>query len=222
MNQDLVSYYKQRAHEYDKVYKIPEEQNDLITASSIFQKILYNRTVLEIACGTGYWTEQISKTAKSILAMDINDEVIEIAKSRNINNNVSFAVANMKDFSTDIKFEGLFGGFIWSHILLQDLDQLLIRLSNMLTEDAEIVFIDSKQIEGSIHDKKRITRTDRFGNTYQTRQLENGTTHEVLKNFPTDDFLSEKLSQIGIGVRIINLEHYWIATCKTITVGKSY
>lgn len=215
MNQDLSTYYNDRAREYDKVYEIPDEQEDLIKSAVLFQNIFADKSVLEIACGTGYWTEKISKTANSIFATDINEIVIDIARTRKFNSNVVFQVADMNCLSIDKKFDGLFGGFIWSHILLQDLDNFLLRLKDLLNENAKIAFIDSKQVEGTNHDRKRITRIDQYGNTFQTRTLENGTTHEVLKNFPSKQFLTDKLLQISTEVEIIELEHYWIATSKT-------
>ena len=215
MNQDLSTYYNDRAREYDKVYEIPDEQEDLLKSAVLFQNIFANKSVLEIACGTGYWTEKISKTANSIFATDINEIVIDIARTRKFNSNVVFQVADMNCLSIDKKFDGLFGGFIWSHILLQDLDNFLLRLKDLLNENAKIAFIDSKQVEGTNHDRKRITRIDQYGNTFQTRTLENGTTHEVLKNFPSKQFLTDKLHQISTEVEIIELEHYWIATSKT-------
>lgn len=213
MNQNLISYYNKRAKEYDRVYQIPEEQEDLAKATEFFQTIFANKTLLEIACGTGYWTEQIAKTATAILATDINRNVIDIAKTRQYNNIVTFEIEDLFHLKTKNKFDALFGGFIWSHILLQDLDNLLASLKKNIIENGTMVFIDSKPIEGRYHDKKRITRTDEFGNTFQTRQLEDGSTYEVLKNFPNNDFLYSKLSKIATNINFIDLDHYWIAIC---------
>jgi ubiquinone/menaquinone biosynthesis C-methylase UbiE len=214
MNHDLISYYSDRAKEYDKVYQIPEEQEDLLKAAEYFQRIFKNKSVLEIACGTGYWTAQISETATSILATDINKTVIDIAKTRRFNNNVTFEVADLYSLTTNNKFDGIFGGFIWSHILLQDIDRLLAKLTDQIVGKGDVAFIDSRQIDRTNHEKKRITRVDEYGNTFQTRQLENGTTYEVLKNFPSTDFLFDKLSKFATDVKIIDLEYYWIATGK--------
>jgi ubiquinone/menaquinone biosynthesis C-methylase UbiE len=189
MNQNLTAYYNDRAKEYDKVYQNPDEQGDLLKAAACFQAIFNNKSVLEIACGTGYWTAEIAQTAASVVATDINKAMIDIAKTRRFNKQVSFEVADMYNLQTGNRFEGLFGGFIWSHILLQDLDGWLHKLSGLVVEKGDIVFIDSKKVEGTAHDKKRIARVDGWGNTFQQRQLENGTTHEVLKNFPDKDFI---------------------------------
>lgn len=212
MNQHLSSYYRDRAKEYDKVYQIPAEQEDLVKAAALFQQLFKNKSVLEIACGTGYWTEQIAKTADSILATDINESVIAIARTRDLKGTVQFEVADMYDLKMVKGFEGIFGGFIWSHILLQDLDKWLIKIKSLLVEHGEIVFIDSKPVAGTNHDKSRISRTDQFGNTFQTRILENGTQYEVLKNFPAQDFLVQKLSSIAANIQYIELDHYWIVT----------
>jgi len=214
MNDDLKSYYNERAKEYDKVYLNPDEQEDLQTATQIFQKIFSDKSVIEFACGTGYWTEQISKTAASIFATDINQSVIDIAKSRQFMNNVTFEVADMYNLAIDQKFDTAFGGFIWSHILLQELDKFLEKISGLVIPGGILVFIDSNPVEGTLHDKKQITKTDDEGNTYQTRILDNGLPHMVLKNFPTKDFILRKLSRIATGIEYISLNHYWVVSCK--------
>jgi SAM-dependent methyltransferase len=214
MNENLISYYDARAKEYEKVYLNPNEQKDLRKATKIFQDLFARKAVLEIACGTGYWTERIGQTAISIFATDINASVIEIAKKRQ-SENITFAVADIYNFTPVEKYESVFGGFIWSHILLQDLDKFLEQVKNFLKPNGTIVFIDGNAVAGTNHDIKNISKTDELGNTFQTRKLENGTSHLVLKNFPTKEFLSQRLSKIATEIQFIKLEYYWILICKT-------
>ena len=218
MNQDIIAYYNDRADEYDKVYQNPLEQGDLSNATVLFQTLFSQKTVLEIACGTGYWTERIAAVAANVDATDVNERMLAIARQRPMGDNVTFAVADMYDLALNKKYDAVFGGFIWSHILRQDLDGLLDRWKDCLQPDGTIVFIDSSYVEGTNHDPKKITKTDEYGNTWQTRTLDNGTAHLVLKNFPTKNFLAQKLSRIAKDVDFVELTHYWVAIGKISTL----
>lgn len=213
MNSDLVAYYKHRAKEYEKIYIKPERQSELRLAEQTIQDIFLNKKVLEIACGTGYWTEKLSTTAHSIVATDINEAVIEIAKAKLYpKNNVSFKIADFFDLDT-LKHESLFGGFIWSHITLQDLNHFISKINSLVESDGTVVLMDNNYVEGS---SSAITETDSFGNTYQARQLEDGTSHKVLKNFPTKEVVLQLLAGKVREIEFINLKYYWILKYKTI------
>jgi SAM-dependent methyltransferase len=214
MNSDIVSYYKDRAKEYEKIYSKPERQSDLLLAGQILQDTFAGKEVLEIACGTGYWTQKIAATAGSILATDINDAVIEVAKSKNYSPaKVDFQTADIFNLTGNVKHESLFGGFIWSHIKLQDLNNLIDITNSLVKNDGTIVFMDNNYVEGS---NLSVIDTDNLGNTYQTRALENGTTHRVLKNFPTEQFIRQLLTSKATDLNFINLEYYWILKYKNI------
>lgn len=219
MNTDIVSYYKDRAKEYEKLYSKPERQEDLKSAATILQEIFADKQVLEIACGTGYWTEKIAATATSIFATDINESVIEIAKKKDfLSKQVSFGIADIYNFSDNNKFESLFGGFIWSHILLQDLDKFLLTVNSLVSAGGTVVFMDNNYVEGSNHP---ITERDEHGNSFQTRKLEDNTTHLVLKNFPTEIFLQQKLKDMVGEFKFFNLTYYWIICYTTKTNNRN-
>lgn len=212
MNQDLIAYYNARAQEYEKVYLNPAEQGDLQASNRIFQRLFAQKTVLEIACGTGYWTGRIAEAATSILATDINESVVDIARHKVSGENIRFAVADMYTFVPEQPFQALFGGFIWSHILLQDLDPLLDKLRSFLYSGASFAFIDSNPVAGTKHALDQIAKIDEHGNTFQLRQLENGSSHLVLKNFPDTDFLHQKFSRIATDIEVTHLHYYWIVS----------
>ena len=214
MNSDIVSYYKDRATEYEKIYSKPERQSDLLRAEQILQDTFANKDVLEIACGTGYWTEKISVTAKNILATDITDSVIEVAKSKIYSQaKVDFQTADIFKLTSINKHESLFGGFIWSHIKLQDLNNFIDTVNSLVRNGGTIVFMDNNYIEGS---SLPVTEKDDLGNTYQTRTLENRTTHKILKNFPAEIFIRQLLKDKATEINFINLQYYWILKYKNI------
>ena len=53
---------------------------------------------------------------------------------------------------------------------------------------------------------------DREGNSYQNRKLDDGSVHEVLKNFPTESELIRRASQLGWGANVELFEFYWLLT----------
>lgn len=172
------------------------------------QEIFAGKQVVEIACGTGYWTDKIAQTAASVFATDINEAVIEVAKKKALpSKQVSFGIADIYHFPETQKYEALFGGFIWSHILLQDLDKFLTTANKLVSPGGTVVFMDNTFVEGSNHP---ITKIDEHGNSFQTRKLEDGSTHLVLKNFPTELFLRHKLKDISGELRFFNLTYFWI------------
>ena len=80
-NSDLISYYRDRSYEYDKIYLKPKRQKDLHCATLLTKELFSNKAVLEIICETEYWTEKIAERADSFCAFDINISVIEIVVS---------------------------------------------------------------------------------------------------------------------------------------------
>ena len=57
----LGEYYRQRAAEYDEVYRKPERQADLARLRQLLPPLVAGKRVLEIAAGTGYWTEVLAR-----------------------------------------------------------------------------------------------------------------------------------------------------------------
>ncbi|MEJ7679207.1 MAG: class I SAM-dependent methyltransferase [Segetibacter sp.] len=183
-------------------------------ATDILQQIFNDKDILEIACGTGYWTERMAKTAKTILATDINKTVIEVAKSKTYSPaEVTFQTVDIFNLPDDIKYKSIFGGFIWSHIKVECLNSFIDKVCNLIVKGGTAVFIDNNFVKGS---NLPITDVDTNGNTFQTRRLENGSIHKVLKNFPTKKFLRQILKDKATNINIINLEYYWILTFKNV------
>jgi SAM-dependent methyltransferase len=211
----LPSYYARRANEYERVYAKPERQDDLRAIEAWLPTLFARRHVLEVACGTGWWTVRGARDAQSWCATDIADETLAIARSKALPACVRFARADAYalDASLDAtaRFDAAFAGFWWSHVPRQRLTAWLEHLHQRLQPGARVVFLDNRYVEGSNHP---ITRTDDEGNTYQQRRLDDGSMHEVLKNFPTRE---EALAALGMQARNVQWHtwpHYWALTCE--------
>lgn len=204
----LENYYSKRAAEYEKVYEKPERQAELAWLRRRIPELLKNRTVLEVACGTGYWTQYIARSARSVYACDINEPVLEIAREKGLPPKVHF-------FKGDaVTLEGVptgcnaaFAGFWWSHVKKSGIAQFVANLSRRLEPGSEVVILDNSFTQWS---STPLSRTDEEGNTYQTRKLENGESFEILKNFPTPAELTEAVRPVAREARLEALTYYWL------------
>ena len=211
MRTGTEEYYRRRALEYDRVYDKPERQTDLLELRSWVSRLLVGRRVLEVAAGTGWWTDSYADGAAEATVTDVNASTLEVAATRRTwPPSVRFLEADASDLETiPGRFDAAFVGFFWSHVPLRQLDEFLDRLARRLDQRARVIIIDNRYVEGSSYP---ITRTDLAGDTHQERRLEDGTRWEVLKNFPTPTELRERLERVGDGIELIELAYYWTAT----------
>jgi demethylmenaquinone methyltransferase/2-methoxy-6-polyprenyl-1,4-benzoquinol methylase len=205
---NLIDYYAKRAAEYERIYQKPERQKDLVTLRSLLQKTLKGCDILEVACGTGYWTEVVAKTANSITAADINEKVLQIARSKDYGNTkVHFKKCDaFKLDSFSGKFNAGLSAFWWSHIKKSLIRDFLNGFHSALFPNALVVFMDNKYVEGS---STPISRRDEDGNIYQSRALENGRQYEVIKNFPGKTELKQSLAGLAEEIKLVELTYYW-------------
>lgn len=208
--QDMRDYYARRAAYYERVYFKPERQVDLRAMEAWLREQFIDRHVLEIACGTGWWTPHGARHAQSWLATDLNPETMAIAQAKPLPAGiVSFATvdAYTLDGLDHAHFDGAFAGCWWSHVPLARLPGWIELLHTCLDAGARVIFLDNSYVQTS---NLPITRRDADGNSYQTRTLDDGSVHEVLKNFPTRD---EAFAAIGPRARDpqwIAYDHYWV------------
>ena len=80
--EDLLAYYAQRAHQYEQIYEKPERQPDLSRLRASLRDALTGHHILEIACGTGYWTAALAPIAAAITATDASPEVLALARGK--------------------------------------------------------------------------------------------------------------------------------------------
>ena len=208
---DLTRYYAERAREYERIYDKPERQADLAWLRKELPTMFAGRRVLEIACGTGYWTQHLAREARAVVGLDINDETLKIARSKELApGRVTLTIADAYAPPDDLgQFDGAFAGFWWSHVPIRDRRRFFQGLDRRLAPGATVAVLDNLYVEGS---STPITRRDAEGNSYQARQLENGSEHEVLKNFPTGAELSADIAGLGENPIFTALQHYWLFT----------
>ena len=207
--EDLLAYYAQRAHEYEQIYEKPERQPDLSRLRTSLRDALTGHHILEIACGTGYWTAAVAPIAAAITATDGSPEVLALARGKQYPpGRVQFEVADA--YSLDHvggEFTAGLAAFWWSHVPRERQLAFLSGLHKRLGIGAVVVLTDNRFVEGS---STAISRRDAAGNTYQLRRLADGTTHEVLKNFPMGAEVQALVSPLANELSIAEFAYYWM------------
>ena len=204
---DLVEYYRRRAREYEAIYAKPERQADLARLRSLIPERLRGVPVLEIACGTGYWTEAIAPAAASVLATDLAEEPMRIAESKHYPGNVEFRRVDAYALAGLGRFAAAFCGFWWSHVPRGRIDEFLASLHGCLQSGARVLLLDNRYVAGS---STPVSSLDADGNSYQLRRLGDGSEVRVLKNFPDEAELRSRLAPYSAEVSYNELEYYWL------------
>jgi demethylmenaquinone methyltransferase/2-methoxy-6-polyprenyl-1,4-benzoquinol methylase len=203
----MRDYYAARAPEYDRVYLKPERQPDLREIEAWLPTLFAGRSVLEVACGTGYWTRFIAPGAARVLAIDAAPPTLQIARGRAMGGNVEFAAGDAYALPAQAgKFDAAFAGFWFSHIPESRIAGFLRGLHGALAPGARVAFLDNRYVEGN---STPLCERDAEGNTYQLRRLDDGSCHKVLKNFPTEGELREALQGIARDLRLHEWKYYW-------------
>ena len=204
--ESMQGYYAARAPEYDAIYRKPERQSDLRAIERWLPPKFAGARVLEIACGTGYWTQFIAPVAQHVTALDAAPETLAIAKSRVPGTNVAFVVGDAYDPPRGENYDAAFCGFWFSHVPKARQHAFLAALNEALRPGARIVMLDNRYVEGS---STPVTEHDADGNGYQSRKLADGSTHRVLKNFPTEAELESLAADLGERPAFTVWDYYW-------------
>ena len=187
---DQIDYYRRRAGEYDAT-----AYGDVAVARNRIARLVAEMrptgSVLEIACGTGLWTEALAGLADTVTAIDAAPEVVEIARDRVRSANVSFGVADVFSWTPDARFDVIFFSAWLSHVPANRFEQFWQLLRGLLAEDGRVLFIDEhvneRGKEAYVPGRDEVVE----------RRLRDGGTFRVIKNFVDPQRLELRLRRLG-------------------------
>ena len=204
----MREYYAARAPVYDEVYRRPERQADLDELRRRVAEWFAGRSVLEVACGTGYWTQFIAPVASRMTATDAVAEPLAFARLRPGVQLVSFVQADAYALPQSLgSFDAAFAGLWISHVPVERRREFLSGLHARLAPGARVVLLDNTEAQC---ERLPISERDAAGNSYQMRPLPDGTTHRVLKNFPSEGELRSMIDGIGTAAQYWRGAHFWV------------
>lgn len=217
--QEQVDYYKERANEYDEWYlrlgrydygkswnnKWFSEVNEL---KNVLKKFNPKGKVLELASGTGWWTEELVKYADSITAVDAVSEVIEINRRKLRSSRVDYVKADVFNFHPKSHYyDVVFFSFWISHVPEEKFEDFWKMIRLALKPSGRVFFIDNLQSEQKIMNGEKLQETI---STVSTRELKNGEKYKVVKIFYEPRDLEARLKLLDWQFVVKSTENYFM------------
>lgn len=181
------SYYREIAPHYES-YAIPGAWGDSLLGA--LERFSPRGDVLELACGTGLWTEQLVRTARSVTAVDASEEMIAIAARRVVGHDVRFIHGDIFTWVPPRRFDVVLFGFWLSHVPTARFADFWAVVDRALADDGRVFFAD---------DAHRTPEELVFGAESEVvqRRLHTGGVHRVVKVPHTAESLESRLAALG-------------------------
>ena len=186
----LPEYYGQRALEYEEMYRRddPVRQSELAAMTALQQTLFRGRHILEVACGTGYWTERLAGVADRITAVDAAPEVLALARAKNLDAGKVVWLAGDAYALDQVPgaFDAGLANFWFSHVPRSRVTEFLAGFHRRLGPRAVVFLVDNVFVPGV---GGELVHRPGCADTFKHRKLKDGSEHDVLKNYYAADEL---------------------------------
>jgi len=212
---EQIEYYQARAAEYDEWFlrrgqhDIGPERNaewwrevhEVEEQLSIFNA---RGRVLELAGGTGFWTQQLAKTADELTVLDASAETLEINRLRVRRDDVRYLVADLFEWQPDRTYDVVVFTFWLSHVPPERFADFWELVRRCVGQQGRVFFVDSLGPESTTNDHREM----RPGDISVRRKLNDGRDFRIYKVFYAPEQLELDLTALGWEARVASTAHF--------------
>ncbi len=212
---EMAAYYRARAGEYDEWferrgrYDRGAEGNarwfaEATETFAALDALAMGGDVLELAPGTGIWTERLLRTAATVTAVDASPEMVAVNRARlgaAGEGRVRYVLADLFAWRPERRYDGVCFGFWLSHVPRERLDTFFRTVADALTPGGKIFFVDSHSGRESTATSPDQWRPE-AGGQLMTRSLNDGREFRIVKNFYDPALLEERCAAAGLDVAV--------------------
>ena len=163
--------------------------------------------VLELACGTGWWTERLSKYGASLTAVDASPEVLELNKKRLPSARIDYVQADLFSWRPERTFDTVFFSFWLSHVPPERLEGFWDTVRRCLNPGGRVFFIDSRYTSDATAKDHTLNSPEAHS---VTRRLDDGQTFEIVKVFYEPERLEAQLGALGWHAEVGQTETFFV------------
>ena len=111
-------------------------------------------TVLELGCGTGYFTRELARSGADVVAIDVSPELLKIARANTSAPNVQYQIQNAYELSySEGVFDSVVGSSVLHHLEIKD---ALRDIYRVLKPGGTIYFTEPNMLNPQIAVQKNI------------------------------------------------------------------
>lgn len=199
------AYYRARAPEYDEWWQrsgrfdrgaeSTEEWNrQTARVATALETFGATGDVLEMAGGTGWWTQRLARTAEHLTVIDSSPETLNLNRDRVGRPDVDYVVADLFTWRPTTTYDVVFFSFWLSHVPRSRFSAFWSMVGSCLAPGGRVFFIDNRidpQRSGETDDPYVIGRDPDL----DRRRLHDGNEYQVVEVFYEPEELQSLLGR---------------------------
>ena len=206
---EQADYYRARAAEYDATVGYePETKTALIAA---IERFAPRGRVLELACGTGQWTQVLARTASELTAVDASAEMLELNQASLGRPEINYIQADLFAWAPPShRFDVVFLAAWLSHVPPQRFDTFWGQVASALAGGGRVFVIDELPAAAA-HE------TPALGGPAPAvhRQLASGRRFRAIKVFHEPAELERRTAELGFELEVHPVDwRFYYATAR--------
>ena len=215
---EQLTYYRKRAPEYDDWFLRRGRFDhgtglnalwftEVAEVESALRNFNPRGRVLELACGTGIWTERLLNYAEQVVVVDGSPEMLALCRQRVGDKPVDFIHADLFEWEPSHRFDVVFFSFWLSHVPPDRFESFWRLVDSGLYPEGRVFFIDSRYEPTSTAVDHPLNEP---GEVTVKRRLEDGSEWRVVKLFYEPIELTDRLADLGWRVHVRGTPHHFI------------
>lgn len=216
---EQLTYYRERAAEYDEWwerrgrYDRGPVANDrwraeIAEVRGVFDTLELNGEVLELAAGTGYWTQILATRASRVTVLDGSAEMLAMNRGRlgEAAARVEYSEVNLFDWEPTRRWDGVVFCFWISHVPRDRIDAFFATCRRASVKGGPLFFLDGQKVPESTATDHVLPDED---SEVMVRRLNDGREFRIVKNFYPPEEVVEAAMAAGFELEVHRTPTYF-------------
>ncbi len=190
---------------------------ELAEARQVLEQLpLDGARILELAAGSGIWTETLAARASAVTAVDASAEMIARSRTRlgPLADRVQYEQHDLFSWRPEEEAYHVVVFCFWiTHVPVRRLDHFLGRVADTLVPSGSVFFIDNRR--GRISLDVAVLGQD--GNRITVRRLSDGREYRIIKNYWDADELARRCRNAALNVHVTESTYFQYGVGQRLT-----